>query len=79
MLAKLTSKNQITLPVEMLKPFDGVQYFEVREAEGVLELSPVRTQGGESALEKARRRFKEKGFDESTIAEAVKWARKHKK
>jgi hypothetical protein len=33
MLAKVTSKNQITLPKAVVSQFPGVEYFEVR-AEG---------------------------------------------
>lgn len=78
-LAKLTSKNQITLPAEAVRQFPGVEYFEVQFAGESLALYPVRTGKGENALDRARRQFRDKGFNEKTITEAVAWARKSKK
>jgi len=75
-LAKLSSKNQITLPVDVVRGFPGVEYFEVVRSGEAIELRPLRISKSGSALETARKQFKEKGFDEDTIAEAVRWSRK---
>jgi hypothetical protein len=75
-LAKLSSKNQITLPVDIVRGFPGVEYFEVVLSDVGIELRPLRIPKAGSALAEARQRFKEKGFDEDTITEAVRWARK---
>lgn len=40
---------------------------------------PAHLKKSVSALKEARKRLKEKGFDERTFAEAVRWARKGKK
>jgi len=41
MLAKLTSKNQITLPKALVSKFPGAEYFAVREVDGEIILKPV--------------------------------------
>ena len=41
MLVKLTSKNQLTLPEEVLAGFEGVKYFEVTKDKGEIMLTPV--------------------------------------
>jgi len=42
MLAKLTSKNQLTLPKAVLSSCQGAEYFEVSEENGLIVLVPVR-------------------------------------
>lgn len=42
MLAKLTSKNQITLPKAIISAFQGTDYFDVTEEDGRIVLAPVR-------------------------------------
>jgi bifunctional DNA-binding transcriptional regulator/antitoxin component of YhaV-PrlF toxin-antitoxin module len=41
-LAKLTSKNQITLPKAVMNYFSDVSYFDVREESGRIVLEPLR-------------------------------------
>jgi len=74
-LAKLSSKNQITLPVDVLKGFPKVDYFRVGVEGDSIVLKPLRAMEAPSALEEARKSFKAKGFDEDTIASAIRWAR----
>ena len=72
MLAKLTSKNQLTIPKAVLSDFKGIEYFEVTEENGRIVLTPVR-------LERAgavRAKLAERGLSEADIAEAVAWARR---
>lgn len=42
MLAKLTSKNQITLPKAVVSAFKGTDYFDVTEEDGRIMLTPMR-------------------------------------
>ena len=42
MLAKLTSKNQITIPKAAISAFEGTEYFDVTVEEGCIVLAPVR-------------------------------------
>ena len=79
MLAKLTSKNQITLPKSAVMAFEGTSYYDVEIVPQGLLLKPAKIHLHSQALEGARRKFKEKGFNEDTIARAVKWARSQTK
>ncbi|RLB23366.1 MAG: AbrB/MazE/SpoVT family DNA-binding domain-containing protein, partial [Deltaproteobacteria bacterium] len=42
MLAKLTSKNQITIPKKIIEQLRDVRYFDVELRDGVVLLKPVR-------------------------------------
>ena len=79
MLAKKTSKNQLTLPKEAVSKFPETDYFEVRvEPEGIL-LVPVRIIPASDTLAVVRRKMKQLGLTPEDVTEAVKWARKNKK
>lgn len=72
MLAKLTSKNQITLPKEVMRTFQNVPYFEVQEENGRIVLTPARIQKADAVREK----LSALNITEKDIDEAVRWARK---
>jgi bifunctional DNA-binding transcriptional regulator/antitoxin component of YhaV-PrlF toxin-antitoxin module len=72
MLAKVTAKNQITLPKAIVSQFQGVEYFEVRAEGQKIVLEPVRHARTGEVWE----RLEELGITESDVADAVKWARK---
>lgn len=72
MLAKKTSKNQLTLPKEIVKDFPGVDYFDVRKEDGRIILEPFVP----SRADEVRRRLEQLGIEESDVAEAIAWARK---
>ena len=44
MLAKLTSKNQLTLPKRAVEAVGAAQYFDVAVHQGQIVLTPVRIQ-----------------------------------
>lgn len=71
-LAKLTSKNQLTLPKKVVQEFPGARLFEVRMDKGGILLTPVRLQRADAV----RAKLSELGITERDVAEAVKWARK---
>jgi len=71
-VAKKTSKNQLTLPKAVVDRFPGVTYFDVREEEGRIVLSPVRLDGPNLVREK----LEEMGLEQKDIEEAVRWARR---
>lgn len=73
MLAKLTAKNQLTLPKAIVSHFPGVGYFDVSEESGRIVLAPVRVNQADAV----RTRLAELGIDESDIKNAVRWARKN--
>ncbi|MGA1842351.1 MAG: AbrB/MazE/SpoVT family DNA-binding domain-containing protein [bacterium] len=78
MLAKKTSKNQITLPKEIVKEFPDTEYFDVKVEERKIILMPVKITPADITLEGVREKIKKLGISESDVAEAVTWARKKK-
>ncbi|WP_428503516.1 AbrB/MazE/SpoVT family DNA-binding domain-containing protein [Roseateles sp.] len=72
MLAKLTSKNQLTLPKSVTEPLGPVQYFEVHTQAGQIILTPVRIQRGDAL----RAKLAELEIDAKTIETALSWAGK---
>jgi len=79
MLAKKTSKNQLTLPKEIVKSFPDAEYFDVSVKERKIILMPVRITPADAALEGIRDKLKKLGVTEDVVDEAVKWARKKKR
>ena len=71
MLAKLTSKNQLTLPKALVAAFPGTEYFDVTQENGRLVLTPVRL----TRANAVRAKLAELGLSETDVAEAVSWAR----
>ena len=76
MLAKKTSKNQITLPKDIARNFPNTVYFDVSLDDDRILLRPVKFSPAGSALEKARDKMKKLGITERDIEEAIVWARK---
>ncbi|HLE67036.1 MAG TPA: AbrB/MazE/SpoVT family DNA-binding domain-containing protein [Burkholderiales bacterium] len=74
MLAKLTSKNQLTLPKAVVREFPGTRYFEVRAEKGRIVLVPARV----TSLEGVWRKIESLGITERDIDDAVAWARKRR-
>jgi len=73
MLAKKTSKNQITIPKKIVDQLPEVTYFDVELKRGVILLKPLRLYSTD--LEQIRAKVKKLGMSESSVAEAIKWAR----
>ena len=79
MLAKKTSKNQLTLPKEIVKSFPDTEYFDVSVKDRKIILMPVRITPADAALEGIRDKMEKLGIAEGDITEAVKWTRKKKR
>jgi hypothetical protein len=80
MLAKLTSKNQITLPKAVIDQISVAEYFEVEAVNDSIMLTPVRMapiSHGPSPADAVRQKFEDLGITEQDIADAVRWARSH--
>ena len=73
MLAKKTSKNQITIPKKIVEQLPDVEYFEVELIDGAVMLKPLITY--DTSLGKIRKKVKQLGLQENTVKEAIKWAR----
>lgn len=72
MLAKKTTKNQITLPKTVITHFAEVEYFDVSTDGECIILRPLQ----KSRADEVRARLAELGIDEGDVAVAVSWARK---
>ena len=74
MLAKLTVKNQLTLPKAVAKQFAGVEHFDVSTDGSTILLKPLRP----SRLDEVRAKLAQLGITEQDITDAIAWARKDK-
>jgi hypothetical protein len=80
-LAKLTSKNQLTLPVEVVKRFPGVEHFAVSEVDGELRLVPmksVKLRSLADSIRGLREHTAKMGITEKDIERAVKDVRRNR-
>lgn len=78
MLAKKTSKNQLTLPKSVAGKFKEFDYFDVSLRDNIIILKPVRITPAESTLEGVRDKIEALGLKDKDIKEAIRWARKKK-
>ncbi len=74
MLAKLTSKNQLTLPKAVTSAVELTDYFDVTAENGRIVLTPVRVNRADGV----RAKLAELGLTEADISDAVAWARSDK-
>ena len=74
MLAKITTKNQITIPKKIMDQLLDVKYFDVEFKDGLVLLKPLRVY--DVNLEQIRSKLKELGLKENSVKEAIQWARK---
>ena len=71
MLAKITAKNQLTLPKSLTQAVGATEYFDVEARGGQLILTPVRIQRGDAV----RAKLAELDLTADDMAAAVAWAR----
>ena len=71
MLAKITAKNQLTLPKSMTQAVWATDYCDVEARGGQLILTPVRIQRGDAV----RAKLAELDLTPDDLAAAVAWAR----
>lgn len=74
MLAKMTVKNQITLPKTVVTRFTGVDYFDVTTNGECIVLRPLQ----ESRADEVRQRLAQLGIEEGDARAAVSWARRRR-
>ncbi|MCW5634392.1 MAG: AbrB/MazE/SpoVT family DNA-binding domain-containing protein [Rubrivivax sp.] len=72
MLAKITSKNQLTLPKAVTQAVGEAEYFDVQALDGRIVLTPVRIQRGDAV----RAKLAELKLSEADVSAAVAWARR---
>ena len=71
MLAKLTAKNQLTLPKSVLATCEEATYFDVTSENGRIVLTPVRINRADAV----RAKLAELGITEKDAAGAISWVR----
>lgn len=71
MLAKITAKNQLTLPKSLTQAVGATEYFDVEARNGQLILTPVRIQRGDAV----RAKLAELQLSASDIDAALVWGR----
>lgn len=72
MLAKLTSKNQLTLPKSVVQSVGKAEYYDVAVEAGRIVLTPVRIQQADAV----RAKLEALGIDERDVNDAIAWARR---
>ena len=72
MLAKITVKNQLTLPKRIINELGPVEYFEVAICNGQVVLTPVRIQRADAV----RAKLAQLELTDRDICDAITWARK---
>ena len=72
MLAKVTSKNQLTLPKSVTAAVGPTEYFEVEAKNGQIILTPVRIQRADAV----RAKLNALELTDQDVKEAVDWARR---
>jgi hypothetical protein len=72
MLAKLTSKNQLTLPKSIVMLVGKAEYYDVVVESGRIVLTPVRIQQADAV----RAKLEALGINEQDVSDAIQWARK---
>ena len=72
MLAKKTSKNQLTLPKAIVQAVGEAEYYDVSTDNGRIVLTPVRLQQADAV----RAKLSALGIDEDDIKDALAWSRK---
>ena len=72
MLAKLTSKNQLSLPKAVVNSVGNCEYYDIEVQAGKIILTPVRIQHADAVREK----LKDLKITDKDVQEAIEWARK---
>ena len=79
MIVKKTSKNQLTLPKEIVKSFPDIEYFDVTVKDRKIVLKPVKITPVNETLEGVRDKIEKLGITGKDVSEAVKWVRGRKR
>ncbi len=72
MLAKLTSKNQLTLPKAVVERVSATEYFEIEAENDRIILTPVRVQKADAV----RAKLAALAITEADVGDAIAWARR---
>jgi len=73
MLAKITSKNQITIPKKIMTQIPEVKYFDLELRDGIIFMKPLKLY--DTNLDQIRSKIQTLGLEPNSVNEAIKWAR----
>ncbi len=73
MLAKITSKNQITIPKKIIEQLPATDYLDIDIKDGIVRMKPVKLY--DTDLERIQDKINRLNLKPETVKEAVKWAR----
>jgi bifunctional DNA-binding transcriptional regulator/antitoxin component of YhaV-PrlF toxin-antitoxin module len=76
MLAKITSKNQITIPKKIIEKMPGIKHFDIELKDGVVIMRPIKFY--DTNIDQIRAKIKKLGLKENSVAEAIKWVKSKK-
>lgn len=79
MLAKKTSKNQITPPKAVVPQLPDVQYFEISVREGEVVLRPAVVSASGERLKAVRAKIRALGLSEKDVDDAITWTRRRRR
>ena len=79
MLAKKTSKNQVTLPKAIVRQLPDAEYFDVSLRDGEVVLRPVVISTPGERLKAVREKIRGLGLVEKDVEGAIRWARCRRK
>jgi hypothetical protein len=79
MLAKKTSKNQVTLPKAIVQQIPDTEYFDVSVQKGAVLLKPVVVSVLGEQLRVVREKVQALGLTEDDMEGAIRWARGRKR
>lgn len=74
MLAKRTTKNQLTLPKAIITATGEADYYDVSTENGRIILTPLRIQRADAL----RSKLVELGITQDDVKDAISWARKNR-
>ena len=75
MLAKKTSKNQVTLPKAIVRQLPDADYFDVSLRDGEVVLRPLVISTPGERLKAVREKIRSLGLAEEDVEGAIRWAR----
>jgi hypothetical protein len=74
MLAKRTTKNQLTLPKAVVQATGEADYYDVSTENGRIILTPLRIQRADAL----RSKLAELGITQDDVKDAIAWSRKRR-
>ena len=73
MLAKITAKNQITIPKKIMDQLPDVQHFDLKLEDGIVTLKPIKVL--DINLDQIRSKISKLGLNPDSVSEAIRWGR----